>query len=69
MKIINFEDAKAKIRSKEKNAKHLPDVEKVDDDDLELEEQYRELVRFYEHWYDEHVIGQDENGGWIYKNL
>lgn len=60
MKIINFEEAKAKIRSKEKTAKRLTDVERTDDDDLDLQKQYRELAQFYNRWYDEHVVGQDE---------
>ena len=55
MKIIDFEEAKARKRSKE------------NDGVLELQQQYRELVQFYESWYDEHVVGEDENGGWIYK--
>jgi len=66
MKIINFEEAKAKIRSKEKAVKHLTGA---DDGALELQRQYRELAQFYNRWYDEHVVGQDENGRWIYKNL
>ncbi|MDE5825500.1 MAG: hypothetical protein K2H91_12570 [Lachnospiraceae bacterium] len=66
MEIINFEKAKARKRSKEKAAKHLPEI---DDGVLELQRQYRELAQFYNRWYDEHVIGQDENGGWIYKDL
>ena len=66
MEIINFEKAKARKQSKEKVAKHLPEI---DDGVLELQRQYRELAQFYNRWYDEHVIGQDENGGWIYKDL
>lgn len=64
MRIINFEEAKARKRSKEKCAKNF---RKPDNGELELQKQYRELVQFYERWYDEHVVGQDENGGWIYK--
>ena len=66
MEIINFEKAKARKQSKEKAAKHLPEI---DDGVLELQRQYRELAQFCNCWYDEHVIGQDENGGWIYKDL
>jgi len=66
MEIINFEEAKARRHSKEKATKHLLEV---DDGGLELQRQYRELAQFYNQWYDEHVIGQDENGGWIYKDL
>lgn len=64
MKIINFEKAKARIQSKGKAGKDLPEV---DNGVLELQKQYQELVQFYERWYDEHVVGQDENGAWIYK--
>lgn len=66
MEIINFEKAKARKQSKEKVAKYLPEI---DDGVLELQRQYRELAQFYNRWYDEHVIGQDENGRWIYKDL
>lgn len=34
----------------------------------ELQRQYRELAQFYNQWYDEHVIGQDKDGSWIYKD-
>lgn len=66
MKIINFEEAKARKNLKEITANHLPEVT---DSDLELQKQDQELARFYSCWYDEHVVGQDENGRWIYKNL
>ncbi len=66
MKIINFEEAKAKRRSKDKAVKHLPEV---NDGDLELRKQYQEYAQFCNRWYDEHVVGQDENGMWIYKDL
>ncbi len=65
MKIISFEEAKERKRSKEKAARHLTEA---DDGDLELQRQYRELARFYNRWYDEHVVGQDKNGRWIYKD-
>ncbi len=65
MKIINFEEAKARKRSKEKTVQHMP---KVDDGVLELQKQYREYAQFCNRWYDEHVVGQDENGRWIYKD-
>lgn len=64
MKIINFEEAKERKHAKERIAKHLSEIS---DGELELERQYREAVQFYDRWYDEHVVGQDENGGWIYK--
>ena len=65
MEIINFEEAKAIIHSKEKATNHLTEV---DQGVLALQRECQELVRFYEDWYDGHVVGQDENGGWIYKN-
>ncbi len=43
MKIINFEEAKARKRPKEKATQHLP---KEDDGVLELQRQYRELAQF-----------------------
>ena len=59
MKIINFEEAKARKPLKEKAVKHLLEV---DDSELELQRQYRERAQFYNQWYYEHVVGQDENG-------
>lgn len=64
MKIIDFEKAKARKCSKDKITKSFLDG---DNDESELQEQYRELAQFYERWYDEHVVGQDENGRWLYK--
>lgn len=64
MKIINFE--KARKHSKEKSTRHMP---KVDDGILELQRQYQKLAQFYNRWYDKHVVGQDEDGRWVYKNL
>jgi hypothetical protein len=69
MKIINFEDAKAKMRSKEKSAKYLTDTDNEDLEIQEMQRQYREYAQFCNRWYDEHVVGQDENGAWIYKDL
>ena len=66
MKIINFEKAKARIQSKEKVTKHLPEI---DNGVMELQKQYQEYAQFCNRWYDEHVIGQDENGKWVYKDL
>lgn len=66
MKVINFEKAKARRYLKEKGAKQLPEI---DDGILELQRQYQKAARFYNQWYDEHVVGQDENGRRIYKNL
>lgn len=69
MKIINFEEAKARIHPKEKSAKYLTDTDNEDLEIQDLQKQYRELAQFYNRWYDEHVVGQDENGAWIYKDL
>lgn len=78
MNIISFEDAKARKQSKvrrqsksrkqpkEKITKHLPET---DDRIAELQRQYREYARFCNQWYADHVIGQDKDGRWIYKDL
>lgn len=78
MKIISFEDAKgrkqsktrrqskSKIQSKQKVTKHLSET---DDRIAEMQRQYREYAQFCNQWYDEHVIGQDKDGRWIYKDL
>ncbi|MFG6343440.1 MAG: hypothetical protein K1W35_06590 [Lachnospiraceae bacterium] len=72
MQIINFQEtkarkqAKAKKQSKEKATKYLPGI---NDGVLELQRQYREYAEFCNRWYDEHVIGQDKDGSWIYKDL
>lgn len=66
MQIINFEEAKARKQSKDKVTKHLPEI---NDGVLELQRQYREYAEFCNCWYDEHVIGQDKDGSWIYKDL
>lgn len=66
MEIIDFEKAKARRRPREKVTKHLPEIS---DGVLELQKQYREYAQFCNRWYEEHVIGQDENGRWVYKDL
>ena len=78
MEIISFEDAKArkqsKIRrqsksrkqSKQKVIKHLPET---NDRVSELQRQYQNNAQFYNQWYYDHVIGQDKDGRWIYKDL
>lgn len=65
MKVIDFEEARARKQSKENDAKQLLEI---DNGVLELQRQYRELAQFCNQWYDECVIGQDENGRWVYKN-
>lgn len=81
MEIINFEEVKARKQSKtrrQSNARNQSKVRKqtitkpssaIDKGVSELQRQYRELAQFYNQWYDEHVIGQDKDGRWIYKNL
>ncbi len=64
MGIISFKEAKARRQPERDAQRHLPEV---DNGVLELQKQYQELVRFYERWYDEHVVGQDESGAWVYK--
>lgn len=55
MEIINFEEVKSKARnqSRQKITEHLPET---DNGVLEIQRQYREMVQFFEQWYDEHVI-------------
>lgn len=65
VEIISFEDAKARRQSKGKVTEHLSEADK---EIQEMQRQYRELAQFYNRWYDEHVVGQDENGRWIYKD-
>lgn len=65
MKVIDFEEAKARKYSKEKAAKNLPEI---DNGVLELQKQYQEYAQFCNRWYDEHVVGQDESGRWVYKD-
>lgn len=78
MNIISFEDAKERKQSKvrrqsksrkqpkEKVTKYLPET---DDRVSELQRQYREYAQFCNQWYYDHVIGQDKDGRWIYKDL
>lgn len=66
MEIINFEDAKAKRQSKVRKAKQLLET---NNSISELQRQYQNDAQFYNQWYDEHVIGQDKDGRWIYKDL
>lgn len=65
MKIINFEEAKARKFQKKNAVRNSSDR---DEGVLELQKQYQEYAQFCNQWYDEHVVGQDENGRWIYKD-
>lgn len=78
MEIINFEDSKARKQSKTRkwsNTKNqfkqkiTKESSKTDDRVSELQRQYREYAQFCNHWYYDHVIGQDKDGRWIYKDL
>lgn len=64
MKIINFEKAKARKQPKGTATKHSPAVANGVE---ELQRQYREYAEYCNRWYEEHVVGQDENGAWVYK--
>jgi len=78
MNIISFEDAKARKQSKvrrqsksrkqseKKGTEHLSET---DDRVSELQRHYQELAQFCNQWYEDHVIGQDKDGRWIYKDL
>ncbi len=71
MEIINFEESKARKHAKSKSQsrqKITGHLSETNNGVSELQRQYREMVQFYEQWYDEHVLGQDENGGWIYRD-
>ena len=65
MEIINFEDAKARKQSKTRKRSKV----KTDDRVSELQRQYQNNAQFYNQWYYDHVIGQDKDGRWIYKDL
>ena len=72
MEIINFEDAKGRKQSNTKNQfkqKIAKESSKTDDRVSELQRQYREYAQFCNQWYYDHVIGQDKDGRWIYKDL
>ena len=78
MEIINFKDAKGRKQSKTRkwsNTKNqfkqkiAKDSSKTDDRVSELQRQYREYAQFCNQWYYDHVIGQDKDGRWIYKDL
>lgn len=58
MKIIRFEEAKARKQTKEKIKKHLSQIR---NDVIGLQKQYQEYAQFCNRWYDEHVIGQYKN--------
>lgn len=80
MEIINFEDTKARRQSntrkqskarnqlKARKQKVTKPSSEIDNSVSELQRHYRELAQFYNEWYDEHVIGQDKDGSWIYKD-
>lgn len=58
MKVIDFEKASARMREKEKAARHLPGT---GNGVLELQRQYQEYAQFCNRWYDEYVVGQDKD--------
>jgi len=66
MEIISFKEVKERKQSKGKDAKHLSEA---DDRVSELQRQYQEYAQFCNQWYEDHVIGQDKDGRWIYKKL
>lgn len=81
MEVINFEDAKARKQSKVRRQSKSRNQSKVrkqtitkhspatDDRIAEMQRQYREYAQFCNQWYEDHVIGQDKDGRWIYKDL
>lgn len=65
-KAIKHSKARNQLKArKQKVTKHSSEI---DNGVSELQRQYRELAQFYNQWYDEHVIGQDKDGSWIYKD-
>lgn len=66
MQIINFQEAKARRQPRQKLTKHSSEA---GNGVLELQRQYQNNAQFYNRWYDEHVIGQDKDGSWIYKDI
>lgn len=78
MNIISLEDAKARKQSKvrrqsksRKQPKEKVTKQSLETDDRvsELQRQYQNNAHFYNQWYYDHVIGQDKDGRWIYKDL
>ncbi len=83
MEIVNFEEAKVRRQSKAgkhsktrkqskvKTAKYSSEKHSpaTDNGISELQRQYQNDAQFYNQWYDEHVVGQDKDGRWIYKDL
>lgn len=61
--------SKARKQSKVRKQKVAKPSPEIDNGISELQRHYRELAQFYNQWYDEHVIGQDKDGRWIYKDL
>lgn len=66
MKMINFEKARTRKHLKEKSTRHMPEIDAVIP---ELQRQYQKHAQFYNRWYAKHVVGQDEDGRWVYKDL
>ncbi|MCI8968938.1 MAG: hypothetical protein HFH75_15435 [Lachnospiraceae bacterium] len=77
MNIINFEEVKtrkqlkSKKQSKAKAAKQSSEKYLLETDNgvSESQRQNREYAQLCNQWYYDHVIGQDKDGRWIYKDL
>ncbi len=65
MNVINFEEAKAKCLK----VKRVKSVPAKGGGKEKTRKKYRNDAEFYNQWYYDHVVGQDENGNWIYKDL
>lgn len=65
MNVIDFEEAKARC-SKVKKVKSVP---VKGSGKVKTQKKYRNDAEYINQWYYDHVIGQDENGNWIYKDL
>lgn len=63
--IIDFEEAKAR-HTKVKKVKPVPVTGSSKE---KTQKKYRNDAEFYNQWYYDHVVGQDKDGNWIYKDL
>lgn len=68
MNVINVEEAKAR-QSKVTKVKSAKSVPAKGSGKEKTRKKYRNDAEFYNQWYYDHVVGQDENGNWIYKDL
>lgn len=63
--IIDFEEARAR-HTEVRKVKSMPITGRSK---VKMQKQYRNDAEFYNQWYYDHVVGQDKDGNWIYKDL